>query len=79
VQFQELQQATTEALISVRDRLEQQDANILQQDANILQIKSNNSNNGGNDSATVFSAMTAHSALKIERLKTSKHNSDPNT
>jgi hypothetical protein len=46
VQFQELQKATTEALISVRDRIEQQDANI-------LQMKSN-SNNGGDDTATVF-------------------------
>jgi hypothetical protein len=61
VQFQELQQATTEALISVRDRLEQQDANI-------LQIQSN-SNNGGDDSATVFLAMTAHSALKDGQIE----------
>jgi hypothetical protein len=54
VQFQELQQATTDALISDRDRLEQQDANI-------LQIKSSSH---GVASASVFSAMTAHSALK---------------
>jgi hypothetical protein len=54
VQLQELQQATTDALISVRDRLEQQDANVMQMKLN---------RNGGDDSATVFSAMTAHSAL----------------
>jgi hypothetical protein len=75
VQFQELQQATTDALISVRDRLEQQDANI-------LQIKS--SNNNGDDSASVFLAMTAHLALKdrqIEelqaQLRTQRLNSTP--
>jgi hypothetical protein len=55
VQFQELQQATSHALISVRDRLEQQDANILQ-----IKLSSNN----GDNSASVFSAMTAHSAQK---------------
>jgi hypothetical protein len=55
VQFQELQQATSNALISVRDQLEQQDANI-------LQLKS--SSNNGDDSASVFSAMIAHLAQK---------------
>jgi hypothetical protein len=59
VQFQELQQATTNALISVRDQLEQQDANI-------LQIKSSSN---GNDSASVFTAMTAHLALKDRQIK----------
>jgi hypothetical protein len=60
VQFQELQQATTDTLISVRDQLEQQDANI-------LQIKS--SSNNGDDSASVFLAMTAHSVLKDRHIE----------
>jgi hypothetical protein len=60
VQFQELQQTTTDALISVRDRLEQQDANILQLTA---------STNNGDDSASVFSAMTAHSAQKDRQIE----------
>jgi hypothetical protein len=74
VQFQELQQATTDALISVRYQLEQQDANI-------LQIKATN-NNGGDNSATVFLAMTAHSALKDRHIKDLqaqlRANSEPN-
>jgi hypothetical protein len=61
VQFQELQQATTYALISVRDRLEQHDANI-------LQIKAS-SNNGDDSASTVFSAMTAHLALKDRQIE----------
>jgi hypothetical protein len=45
VQFQELQQATSDVLISVRNRFEQHDANILQ-----LKLSSNN----GDNSAPVF-------------------------
>jgi hypothetical protein len=70
VQFQELQQATTGALISVRDRLEQQDANILQ-----ITL----SNNSVDDSASVFSAMTAHSALKDRQIEELQAQLRPNT
>jgi hypothetical protein len=60
VHFQELQQTTTDALISACDRLEQHNANILQLTA---------SSNNGDDSASVFPAMTAHLAQKVRQIE----------
>jgi hypothetical protein len=51
-------QVIQDALINIQNRFDQQEATMLQQDASISQMRSTNIN----DDATVFSALTAHSA-----------------
>jgi hypothetical protein len=69
VQLQELKEVTTDGLISVQDRLEEQD-NFVEEQVNfnstILQMVKSNTMD---DNATAFSAMTMNTAAKDRRIE----------
>jgi hypothetical protein len=71
-QVLELEQATCNGFISIKERQEEQDAVNARQDAtnaSVLQMVASRSTDGADNNATEFTAMTASSAVKDKRIE----------